>query len=86
MTSDFEELLTELGQFFHLDLHSDIHHACTIQIHPFLTVQLQLDSTQEHLWFFSPLIETPPGKFRENILREALKTNDQPEPLSLIHI
>ena len=80
MTSDFEELLTELGQFFHLDLHLDIHYACTIQVHPSLTVQLQLDSTEEHLFLFSPLIETPPGKFRENILREALKTNDQPEP------
>lgn len=80
MTSDFEELLTELGQFLHLDLHPDIYNACTIQMHPFLTIQLQLDGTQENLWLFSPLCETPPGKFRENILKEALKTNDQPEP------
>lgn len=80
MTSDFEELLSELGKFLHLDLHPDIYHACTIQMHPFLSVQLQLDGTQEYLWLFSPLVETPPGKFRENILKEALKTNGQSEP------
>lgn len=82
MITQFEELLSDLGKVFHLKLHIDKQNACTIQIHPQLTVQLQLDITQEHLWIFSKIIDLPPGKFRENILKEALKANSLPDPLT----
>lgn len=80
MIGPFEELLHALGKVFHLDLEVDKHHACSILVHPRLTVQMQLDVSQEHLWMFSKLIDTPPGKFRENILKEALKANSLPDP------
>lgn len=77
----FEELLSELSKVFDLKLHVDHHNACSIRIPDRLTVQLQLDPTQENLFLFSKLIEIPPGKFREDVLREALKANGQADPI-----
>jgi hypothetical protein len=81
MTDQFQQLLNELGQIFHLSLHTDKVAACTLLIPPELTIQLQLDASQERLFLFSKLIALPPGKFRENILREGLKANAAPDPL-----
>lgn len=80
MINQFEELLQALGKIFHLSLHVDYHNACSIRIREDLVIQLQLDTSQENLWFFSKLIEVPPGKFRENVFKEALKANGQPDP------
>lgn len=80
MITQFEELLHAIGKIFHLELQIDRQNACSIQVHPHLVIQLQLDISQENLWLFSKLIETPPGKFRENILKEAMKANALPDP------
>jgi hypothetical protein len=77
--SPFEELLAELSKVFELKLHVDHHSACSIRIPDKLTVQLQLDAAQENLFLFSKLIEIPPGKFREDVLKEALKANGENE-------
>lgn len=84
MISRFEEILDQLGHVFELKLHVDRKNACSIQIHPHLIIQLQLDMSQEHLWLFIKVAETPPGTFRENILKEALKANALPDPRALI--
>lgn len=84
MTDRFEELLHELGKVFQLELHIDRSHACSIQMSDGLTIQLQLDVSQENLWIFSKLAEIPPGKFRENVFREALKANALPDPRTAI--
>jgi len=84
MISRFEEILDQLGHIFELKLHVDRKNACSIQIHPHLIIQLQLDMSQEHLWLFTKVAETPPGKFRENILKETLKANALPDPRSAI--
>lgn len=75
----FEELLQGLGKAFHLNLHIDHSYACSLQLRE-LVIQLQLDISQENLWIFTKLIEVPPGKFRENVLREALKANSLADP------
>jgi hypothetical protein len=80
MIGQFEELLQELGKVFHIDLKPDRFSACSIRVHNKITIQLQLDVSQENLWIFSKLIEIPPGKFRENVLVEALKANGLPDP------
>lgn len=79
MTSSFQELLEELGKVLRLSLHVDKHHACSIQFPP-MTVQLQPDLPQENLYLFSKIVELPPGKFRENVLSDALKANSLPDP------
>lgn len=80
MINRFEELLQQLGKVFQLPLHIDKSHSCSIQIHSQLIIQLQLDISQENLWIFSKIVEVPPGKFRENIFREAMKANSLPDP------
>ena len=81
MRGQFEELLAELGRVVHLDLHVDNSGACSILIPPQLVIQLQLDSGQEKLFLFCKIAEIPPGKFRENILKDGLKANAQPDPV-----
>jgi hypothetical protein len=80
MIGQFEELLAALGKVFHLKLHIDQTNACCIQVHEGLSIQLQLDVAQENLWIFSKIGEIPPGKFRENVLKETLKANGLPDP------
>ena len=80
MKDRFQELLAELGHTFHLSLKSDKRGACSILIPPELTIQLQLDGSQEKLFLFTKLAEIPPGKFREEVLREGLKANGLSDP------
>ena len=79
MIGRFEEILEELSKSLHLKLHVDKHGACAIQIPP-LVIQLQPNLTQESLFLFVKLTEVPPGKFRENVFREALKANGRKDP------
>jgi hypothetical protein len=81
MRDPFQELLNELGPVFNLSLHLDKNNACAIQIDKHSIVQLQLDTSQENLFLFMKLTEIPPGKFRENVLQEALIANNSPDPL-----
>lgn len=76
----FEELLSDLGKALRLKLSVDTHGACSLLVHENLPIQLQLDPEQKNLWIFSPLAEIPAGKFREEVLKEALKSNAEPDP------
>ncbi len=80
MTDRFEELISELGKYLDLDLHTDHNHACRLRIRDRVDIQLQMDAAQENLLMVSFATEIPPGKFRENVLLEALKANGLPEP------
>ncbi|HSX13048.1 MAG TPA: CesT family type III secretion system chaperone [Chlamydiales bacterium] len=79
MTDSFSTLLQDLGKVFQLNLVPDKYNACSLEIPP-LTIQLELDSDLENLLIFTKIIELPPGKFRENVLAEALKANGLPDP------
>ncbi|MCC6128160.1 MAG: CesT family type III secretion system chaperone [Chlamydiae bacterium] len=80
MTDRFTELIQELSDFLALSLHVDRNGCCLLQVHHKIGVQLQLDSSQTRLLMASLAIELPPGKFRENVLREGLKANFLPDP------
>lgn len=79
MTDRFSELLSELGKIFQLTLSPDKYNACSIEVAP-LTIQMELDPTQENIILFTKIIDLPPGKFRENVLSEALKVNSLNDP------
>lgn len=79
MTDRFSELLFELGKILGISLSPDKYNACTIALPP-LQIQLELNETQENLLLFTKIISLPPGKFRENVLAEALKANALPDP------
>lgn len=79
MTDRFEELLHELGKFFGLPLRPDKSHFCALSVQG-LVVQLQTDTAFEKLLIVAKLGELPAGRFREEVLKEALKANALPDP------
>lgn len=80
MIDRFQELIAELGRALDLPLFVDTHQACTLEIADNIRIQMQLDPNQAHLFMACFAIEIPPGRFRENVLKEALKANFSPDP------
>jgi hypothetical protein len=75
MIDRFEELLKELGIALSIALHPDRLGACKLRIGDECHVQLECDAHQENLLIATFICDVPPGKFRENILKDALKSN-----------
>ena len=80
MTDPFNDLLASLGQLFGLTLHADKNNACALQIKKGLVIQLQPDERREKILLACRVVELPPGKFRENVLKETLKANAVIDP------
>lgn len=64
------------------DLHPDGNHSCRIKLQDGMEVQIELDRGANFLVVGTELGEMPPGKFRENLFREALKANAMPPPIN----
>lgn len=78
----FESLLDELSKALNIpDLHPDQNKACLIKFKTNLRVQVEMDSGQENVLIASTLGTLQDGRYKENILREALKANGLPGPL-----
>lgn len=71
----FQSLLWDLGEILDLPLHVDKNHACSLLLDEKLTLQLEMDQSGEELVAVAYIAEIPPGRFRENVLREAMKVN-----------
>ncbi len=72
---NFHDLIHELGEFIGEDLKVDLNQSCCIEVNQILKIQIELDPPGEIILLMAKVIELPPGKFRENILRDALKAN-----------
>jgi len=72
----FQEFLWDLGEMTNLPLHIDQSHACTLLLDDHLEVQLQMDANEENLIVCAFLGEIPPGRFREEVLKSAMKVNN----------
>lgn len=75
MVDRFQELLNQLSVEIGLTLHPDKIGACTLKTREDFEVRLECDPRQENLLLAIFICEVPPGKFRENILKDALKSN-----------
>lgn len=75
MIDRFEELLNELGVELGITLHPDRKGACKLKINETSHIQIECDAHQENLLVATFICDIPPGKFRENILKDALKSN-----------
>jgi len=71
----FEEFLKNLGQVINVPLHPDKHRACLLNINNVLRVQLEFDEKKDRILIAAFVSDVSAGKFRENILKEALKAN-----------
>lgn len=72
----FEDILAGLSPLVGEDLHPDVNNACVLVLNENIKIQLELDITAEFLLMASMIIDLPPGKFRENVLKSALKANN----------
>lgn len=82
VTDLFGALLQELGNAMGVaGLHPDSNNSCMLKLKSGLIIQLELDRRGEFLILGADLGNVPPGKYRENLFREALKANDLPYPL-----
>lgn len=82
MVSDlFEVLLQELGKAMNIeDLTPDSNNTCLIRFKVGLDIQIEPWQKGEFLLIGCPVAVIPPGRFRENVFREALKANALPLP------
>lgn len=72
----FAILLDDLGTLIQVPLHPDHHRSCSLNVNGQLHVQIQEDENKDQLLVATFIGEIPPGKFRENILKETLKENN----------
>lgn len=82
VTNLFEALLQELGTSLGIaNLHPDGNNSCLIRLKSGLIIQVELDKSGQFFLIGADLGTVPPGKYRENLFREALKANDLPHPI-----
>ena len=75
-------LLIELSKALKIpELHPDGNHSCMLRLKSGLIIQMEMDRMGQFLVLGADLGTVPPGKYRENLFKEALKTNDNPHPL-----
>lgn len=77
MKTRFEELIQELGNALQISLHPDHNGACKLNVSNCPAIQIEYNESKESLIIASFLTEVPPGKFRENVFKAALKLNHQ---------
>ncbi len=71
----FEEILKDLGTALGIPLHPDRRGACRLNINDVMRVQIEFQPDKEQVLLACMICEIPPGKFRENILKDALRAN-----------
>lgn len=71
----FAQVLYDLSQVIHVDLAPDKKRVCKLNVEGRLHIQIECEEAKERLLLATFLGEVPAGKFRENVLREALKAN-----------
>lgn len=72
----FAELLHEAGTLINVPLQPDPRRACRIGVNSQIHIQLQEEENKDRILISSYICEIPPGKFRENVLKETLKENE----------
>jgi len=73
----FSNLLFQLGEELDLNLNIDAKGACSLTYNDEIEIQLEPSSNMETLFIGTFITEISPGKFREEVLKNALKMNDQ---------
>jgi hypothetical protein len=72
---DFDELIEGLAEALNAPIHPDINSVVTMLVEGKVKVQLEPDKKGDFFLIGAYIGELPPGKFREHILKDALKIN-----------
>jgi len=73
----YKELIADLSDRLGEDLFPDIHGVVTLIVEKRVKFHIESDSVEEFMILGATISELPPGKFRENILKDALKANSR---------
>jgi hypothetical protein len=86
MENPFEEIIRQLSTSVNIPLKADEHDRVALLVDEKLKVQLEMDKAQQKLIISGYISKVPPGKFRENVLFQALKANSRsyPEELGIL--
>lgn len=76
---DFDRFLSKLGEAIDVDLHIDSFDGCKIAFQEGPSVQLELSMDGYSIFMVSELGELDGGRYREDLMKEALKANGLPE-------
>ena len=84
----YKDLIADLSEKLGIDIYPDLNNVVTLKIEKRVKIHIETDSIEEFLILGAFIEELPPGKFRENILKNALKANylvnKKPEILSYL--
>jgi hypothetical protein len=80
VTDRFGALIEELSTALKIKLAPDSHNACKIRFPDKLEVYLEPDTSEEQLQVLVEIGKPGEGKYRENLLKEALRANGLPFP------
>ncbi len=71
----FQELLNQLSVIIHTPLYLEKNRAVKFSVNENLHIQIEDDEQNERIFLATFIGEIPPGKYRENLLKEGLKAN-----------
>lgn len=76
----FEELIKGLALTFDPAISTEDGRTSRFRVNGKFSIQLELDPGLEKMMVGCMITEIPPGKYRENVLKEALKENNELPP------
>jgi hypothetical protein len=79
----FEQLIESLSRSLGLSLQTEKGTICKLLIQGSLQIQLEYEPSAQRILIASFLCELPPGKFREDTLKEALQANNSLDRLGI---
>jgi hypothetical protein len=71
----FQEFLNQLSPLVHVPLYADKKRAVRLTINHTVHIQIEDEEPKDRLLLATFVAEIPPGKYRENLLKEGLKAN-----------
>jgi hypothetical protein len=72
----FTNLMSELGDLMDTELIPDLHQVVSLMINEKILVNIELNATGEKILLGCFIVELPPGRFREEVLKFALLANN----------
>lgn len=73
--AQFDNLIEELADKLHADLYPSVDNVVSMRIEGSIKAQIEIDRKDDSMIICLFVAELPPGKFREHILKDALKAN-----------
>lgn len=73
--ANYKSLIAELADRLNNDVQPDLNNIVVLLIEKRVKIQIETDPMEEFLTVGAYVADLPPGKFREHILKDALKAN-----------